>query len=78
MHYYELYTIGENTRFDTLEEAIEFANKNNMNVIQEIGGSYTEFKKCGWCDEWVDSYELRHSWACNRCRMGIESRGETL
>lgn len=77
MHYYELYTFGENTRFDTLEEAIEFANAHNMSTIQEIGGSYTTFKRCGWCDEWVDEYELRNSWACNRCRLGIESKEGT-
>lgn len=78
MHYYELYTHGENTIFDTLEDAIEFANKNDMSIIQEIGGGWTEFKRCGWCDEWVDSNELRHSWACDQCRLGIASRGEEL
>lgn len=77
MRQYLLYTFGENTIFDTLEEAIEFADKNDMSTIQEIGGSYTTFKRCGWCDEWIDENELKNSWACNRCRMGIESRGET-
>ena len=76
MSYYEVYTYGENTRFETLEEAIEFANENDLSVIQEIGGSFTEYKKCGWCEEWVDSYELRKSWACDRCREAIGSRGE--
>lgn len=78
MHYYEIYTFGETTKFDTLEEAIDFADKNNMSIIQEVGGSYTEYKKCGWCDGWVNSYELRNSWACNRCRLGIASRGEEV
>ena len=76
MHCYEVYTFGENTSFDTLEEAIEFAEKNDLSVIQEIGGSFTEYKKCGWCGDWVDSYELRNSWACDYCRQAIESRGE--
>lgn len=78
MTYYEVYTFGENTQFDTLEDAIEFADKNNLTIIQEIGGSYTEFKKCEWCGDWVDSYELRNSWACDQCRMAIASRGEEI
>lgn len=73
---YLLYTYGEDAIFDTFEEAVEFADKNNLSVIQELGGSYTTYKKCGWCGEWVDSYELRNSWACDYCRMAIESRGE--
>lgn len=77
-HCYILYTYGGSTEFATLEEAIEFANKNDMSIIQEWGGSYTEYRKCGWCDEWVDSRELRNSWACERCRLGIASRGEEL
>lgn len=72
MRQYLLYTYGENTIFNTLNEAIEFANANNMNVIQEIEGHkyLTEFKKCRWCDNWVDSTELRESWACRCCRFG--------
>lgn len=78
MSYYIVYTYGETTKFDTIEEAIEFADKNDLCIIEEIGGSYDTFKKCGFCGEWVDEHELRKSWACERCRLAIGSRGEEV
>ena len=75
MKKYLLYTYGENTFFDTLEEAIQFANTHRMSVIQEIDGNKysTVFEQCSWCDNWVDSRELRESWACRCCRLGKEN-----
>ena len=38
-HYYETAQNGEAVARDTLEEAIEYANNNNINCISEIGGA---------------------------------------
>ena len=75
MRQYILYTYGETTRFDTLTDAIEFANANDMSIIQEMEGEkhLTEFRQCSWCDNWVDYNELRGHWACRCCRLGHEN-----
>ena len=44
--------------FDTLEEAIEHAEKNGCQTIQEYGGCYTEYEKCEFCGEWFDVAEM--------------------
>lgn len=76
--YYETYT-NENDAcfhaFDTLEEAIEFAEENGCTTIQEIGGSYTEFEKCEFCGEWYDVSEMNIENYCERCQIAIQDHG---
>ena len=87
MHYYEVYKITpsgnvdadgidykgscEAIAFDTLEEAIDFVEKNNIDLICEIGESYTEYGKCAFCGEWVDITELNEEGDCPRCETAI-------
>ena len=76
--YYETYT-NENDAcfhaFDTLEEAIEFAEENGCTTIQEIGGNYTEFEKCEFCGEWFDVSEMNIENYCERCQIAIQGHG---
>lgn len=64
------------TAHDTIEEAIEFAEAHGAEEISEIGGSYTVFRKCWFCEEWVDIESIESDGACDRCHMEFKSRGE--
>lgn len=78
MHYYET-TSREGNKvcaFDTLEEAIEYANDNDGAIISEIGGSWEDFEKCWFCGEWVSSSEINKDSLCWRCELALRSRGE--
>lgn len=59
--------------FDTLEEAIAFADKNECETISEIGGNWTDYKKCWFCGEWFDACELIGTGVCERCEIAIDS-----
>jgi hypothetical protein len=63
------------TAHDTLEEAIEFAEANGILTIYEIGGSWDEFEKCGFCGEWFPSNELNKEGDCFYCEQAIKSHG---
>lgn len=62
--------------FDTLEEAIEYADKNKCTLISEIGGAYDEYVKCWFCNEWVESTTTNSNGLCERCESYLISRGE--
>lgn len=64
--------------FDTLEEAIEHAEKNGCKTIQEYGGSYTEYEKCEFCGEWYDVGEMNIENYCERCQIAIQDHGFTI
>lgn len=70
-HYYETSTKGEIQSHETLEQAIEFANANNCEIISEIGGNWEEFQKCWFCDDWFISTELIGTGVCARCDRAI-------
>lgn len=55
------------TAHATLEEAIEFAEANGIDLICEIGGAYDEYEKCGFCDEWMPSQDLDENGWCEHC-----------
>ena len=92
MHYYEVYNVThsgdtdadgidykgscEAVAFDTLEEATEYADANGNNFIAEIGGSWTEYKKCWFCEEWHDITTLNRNDLCDHCENYLISRGE--
>ena len=61
--------------FDTLEEAIEHAEKNGCQTIQEYGGCYTEYEKCEFCGEWFDVGEMNIENYCERCQIAIQDHG---
>lgn len=70
-HYYETFCGVYAYSHDTLEEAIDFAEKNGVEMICEIGGSWTEYSKCNFCGEWVDITELNEEGDCPRCEVAI-------
>ena len=88
MHYYEAYKVTpsgetdadgidykgscEAVAFDTLEEAIEFANNNGVTFISEIGGNWEEYMKCWFCEEWYSSTEINSVGVCERCEVAIK------
>lgn len=69
--YYEIAHEGTLNAFDSLEDAIEFAEENGITTIQEIGGCWTEFEKCWFCEEWFDTNELNTNNECSRCESAI-------
>lgn len=76
MHYYETTAPLETTAHDTLEEAIEYAEKHaDVYIICEIGGNWCEFERCTFCGEWFDSCELNTSGECERCEQAIKDHG---
>lgn len=78
-HYYETSTQGEIQAHSTLEEAIEFAEQNNCEIIAEIGGSWDEYQKCWWCEEWVPTTDFNIGCSvCEHCEQAIKSRGEEI
>ena len=76
MHYYETATQGEIQSHDTLDEAIAFAEANGCDFIYEIGGSYTEYQKCWFCEEWIDVTDIIGTGVCTKCDMAFKSKGE--
>ena len=44
--------------FHTLEDATAYADAQGFSLVSEIGGSWTEYGKCEWCEEWYDVYDL--------------------
>ena len=62
----------ETTAFDTLEEAIEYADKNGCTFIAEIGGNWEEYNKCLFCEEWYPSTEINANGDCQRCVQAIK------
>lgn len=44
-HYYEVSENNQVSAFDTLEDAIEFADKNEITLISEIGGNLVRLRK---------------------------------
>lgn len=86
MHYYETAhreagaTYPTITAHNTLEEAISFAESHNIDLISEIGGSYTDYEPCFFCGEWFPSEDLTeeigHTLLCDRCQKTIQKYQE--
>ena len=74
--YYEIYREGETFGFETLEKAIAFAEASGDTLICEIGGSWTEYQKCWFCEEWVDATTTNSNSLCAKCEDYLKSRGE--
>lgn len=85
-HYYEVAMRYEDTEhgrdyrgalhaFETLEEAIEFAEDHDATCICEIGGNWDDWEKCGFCGEWFPSTELNKDGDCTYCEQAIKSHG---
>lgn len=62
--------------FPDIDSAIEYANANGFDLICEIGGSWDEFKKCWFCEEWKSTSELNRDNLCDHCEAYLISRGE--
>lgn len=60
------------TIHETLEDAIEFAEKMELPIIYELGGNYATFEKCWFCGEWYESNELNKDGVCHRCDIAIK------
>ena len=63
---------------DTLKDAIKYAEEHNIKTIQEIGGSWTEYEKCWFCEEWFSTYELNTKNECSRCETAIKDHFDYL
>lgn len=88
-HYFEAYKITksdnikdvdidykgscEAVAFDTLEDAIIYADENGIELISEIGGNWADFEKCWFCGEWFESTELNTNGTCWRCDVAIKN-----
>ena len=59
--------------FDTLEEAIEYAETHGIKTVSQIGGSFDEFEQCCFCGEWFEVNELDTENTCDRCRVAIKN-----
>lgn len=64
------------TAHDTLDEAITYAESHGCDLIAEIGGSWAEYKKCWFCEEWHDITTLNKNDLCDHCENYLISRGE--
>jgi hypothetical protein len=76
--YYELAHKGTPCDFDTLDEAIDYAEKHNITTIQEIGGCWEEYEKCWFCEEWFAVSELNVNNECSRCEASIRDHFDYL
>ena len=74
--YYEIGNDREILAFDTLEDAIEYASAHGVTLISEIGGSWDDYSKCWFCEEWVPVSEMNRENLCNHCENYLISRGE--
>lgn len=71
-HYYEVSSGECIYAFDTLDEAIEFADENECTLISEIGENWSDYEKCWFCEEWYESTELNKDGVCCRCNIAIK------
>ena len=73
--FYEVGTDHELHAFDTLEDAIKYADKNGATLICQNGGDWVDFEKCSFCGDWVESVELNSDGECTYCEQAIKSHG---
>ena len=59
---------------DTFDEAVQIAESVGAELISEIGGSWEEFAKCWFCEEWQPITEINNNGCCDRCARAIWSR----
>lgn len=77
LHYFEIsqyedgYNFPTSYAFDTLEEAIAFAEEHGVRLVCEIGGEWCDWEKCELCNLWVPSVELDEDGKCDLCRAGL-------
>lgn len=62
--------------FDSLDEAIAFAEANDRDRISTCGGDWEDYGKCWFCGDWVPVSEIGTTDACWRCELELYSRGE--
>ena len=75
-HYYEIGINGEIIAFDDFDDATAYADAHGATLICEIGGSWDDFAKCWWCDNWVPVSDMNKNSLCSHCESYLMSRGE--
>lgn len=75
MVHYEIETNGDVLEFETLEEAIDYAEENGCTHIDSIGGSWDEWEKCEFCGDWCPISELNIENYCDQCQIAIKDHG---
>lgn len=60
---------------ETLDEAIEYADANEIEEITRNGGSYDTFRKCWSCGGWFADSELNSEDLCENCEMSAHEHG---
>ena len=61
--------------FLELEDAIEYANQNECDLIMDIQRNDEEYEKCDFCGEWYPIEELNIDTYCERCQRAILDHG---
>ena len=75
---YEVYKNADTVEcveFDEWEAAEEYTNANGCGLICEIGGSWDEYEKCWFCENWYPRNELDRDGLCDRCEMAAINHG---
>lgn len=75
MRTYEIETSAGTIEFETLDAAIAYADENGCERICEIGGSWDEWEKCAFCNDWYPISELNIENYCDRCQIAIIDHG---
>ena len=71
--YYEVQdSEGAVRSFPALEDAVIFADENGSKLISEVGGSWTDYGKCWFCEDWYDVCDINRGGTCSRCERCIE------
>lgn len=55
--------------FETLSEAIDYADKAGADCVSQIGGAWDEWERCTGCGEWFPSVDLDTRGNCERCAV---------
>lgn len=61
--------------FDSFEAAEDWANSHGCETIEEIEGSWDEYKKCWFCEGWYPVGELDREGLCGRCETAARDHG---
>lgn len=59
------------TAHDTYENAVIFANENNIDFISQNGGNYGEFFRCMICNEFYAGDQFPNGEFCERCERTL-------
>lgn len=71
----EIFYQAGTAEFETFDEATAYAEEKGLDVVQEMGGAYDEYRKCAFCGEWFPVHDLNESGYCELCAVAIRDHG---